>query len=91
MLDGQPTAAMRASWHDEYPLADTLDGLTWLFAAWQEMGGLDPAYARVNPHSKRSARQLLHLTTVPTATSRRARHGHTVGGWLHVWLHASLR
>ena len=43
MLDARPTAAMRASWHPEYPLADTLEGLTWLFAAWQEMGGLDPA------------------------------------------------
>jgi RimJ/RimL family protein N-acetyltransferase len=41
MLDARPTAAMRASWHPEYPLADTLEGLTWLFAAWQEMGGLD--------------------------------------------------
>ena len=43
MVDARPTAAMRASWHPEYPLADTLEGLTWLFAAWQEMGGLDPA------------------------------------------------
>jgi RimJ/RimL family protein N-acetyltransferase len=43
MLDARPTAAMQASWHPEYPLADTLEGLTWLFAAWQEMGGLDPA------------------------------------------------
>jgi RimJ/RimL family protein N-acetyltransferase len=42
MLDARPTDAMRASWHPEYPLADTLEGLTWLFAAWQEMGGLDP-------------------------------------------------
>ena len=42
MLDARPTTAMRASWHPEYPLADTLAGLTWLFAAWQEMGGLDP-------------------------------------------------
>ena len=42
MLDGRPTAAMQAAWHPEYPLADTLEGLTWLFAAWQEMGGLDP-------------------------------------------------
>lgn len=41
MLDARPTAAMRASWHPQYPLADTLEGLTWLFAAWQEMGGLD--------------------------------------------------
>ena len=41
ILDGHPTAAMQASWHPEYPLADTLEGLTWLFAAWQEMGGLD--------------------------------------------------
>jgi [ribosomal protein S5]-alanine N-acetyltransferase len=41
MLDGRPTAAMRATWHPEYPLADTLEGLAWLFAAWQEMGGLD--------------------------------------------------
>ena len=42
MLDARPTPAMRASWHPEYPLDDTLAGLTWLFAAWQEMGGLDP-------------------------------------------------
>ena len=42
LLDARPTTAMRASWHPEYPLADTLEGLTWLFAAWQEMGGLDP-------------------------------------------------
>ena len=42
MLDARPTAAMQAAWHPEYPLADTLEGLTWLFAAWQEMGGLDP-------------------------------------------------
>jgi RimJ/RimL family protein N-acetyltransferase len=40
MLDARPTDAMRATWHPEYPLADTLEGLTWLFAAWQEMGGL---------------------------------------------------
>ena len=43
LLDARPTAAMRASWHPEYPLGDTLEGLTWLFAAWQEMGGLDAA------------------------------------------------
>jgi len=43
MLEARPTAAMRACWHPEYPLADTLEGLTWLFAAWQEMGGVDPA------------------------------------------------
>ena len=43
MLDARPTPTMRASWHPEYPLADTLEGLTWLFAAWQEMGGADPA------------------------------------------------
>jgi RimJ/RimL family protein N-acetyltransferase len=43
MLEARPTDAMRAAWHPEYPLADTLEGLTWLFAAWQEMGGLDPA------------------------------------------------
>lgn len=42
MLAGRSTAAMRARWHPQYPLADTLEGLTWLFAAWQEMGGLDP-------------------------------------------------
>lgn len=42
MLDARPTDAMRAAWHPDYPLADTLEGLTWLFAAWQEMGGLDP-------------------------------------------------
>jgi [ribosomal protein S5]-alanine N-acetyltransferase len=42
MLDARPTDAMQATWHPEYPLADTLEGLTWLFAAWQEMGGLDP-------------------------------------------------
>jgi RimJ/RimL family protein N-acetyltransferase len=41
MLQARPTDAMRARWHPEYPLADTLEGLTWLFAAWQEMGGLD--------------------------------------------------
>jgi RimJ/RimL family protein N-acetyltransferase len=41
MLDARPTTAMQAAWHPEYPLADTLEGLTWLFAAWQEMGGLD--------------------------------------------------
>ena len=45
--------------------------------------------AGVDPHSKRSAWQLLDLTTVPTANPRRARHGHTVDGWLHVWLHAN--
>ena len=33
MLAGRPTAAMRATWHPEYPLADTLEGLTWLLAA----------------------------------------------------------
>ena len=43
MLAARPTPSMRAAWHPEYPLADTLEGLTWLFAAWQEMGGLDPA------------------------------------------------
>src|ERR671916_894739 len=42
MLAGRSTLAMRAFWHPQYPLADTLEGLTWLFAAWQEMGGLDP-------------------------------------------------
>ena len=42
MLEGHSTGAMRASWHPEYPLADTLEGLTWLFAAWHEMGGIDP-------------------------------------------------
>jgi RimJ/RimL family protein N-acetyltransferase len=41
MLDARPTVAMQATWHPQYPLADTLEGLTWLFAAWQEMGGLD--------------------------------------------------
>jgi RimJ/RimL family protein N-acetyltransferase len=41
MLQARPTPSMRAAWHPEYPLADTLEGLTWLFAAWQEMGGLD--------------------------------------------------
>ena len=40
MLDGRPTPAMQAAWHPEYPLADTLEGLTWLFGAWQEMGGV---------------------------------------------------
>ena len=34
--------------------------------------------AGVDPHSKRSTGQLLDLTTAPTATPRRARHGHTV-------------
>ena len=43
MLVARPTPPMQAAWHPEYPLADTLEGLTWLFAAWQEMGGLDPA------------------------------------------------
>jgi RimJ/RimL family protein N-acetyltransferase len=42
MVAGRPTPEMQAGWHPEYPLADTLEGLTWLFAAWQEMGGLDP-------------------------------------------------
>ena len=42
ILDARPTTTMRASWHPEYPLAETLEGLTWLYAAWQEMGGLDP-------------------------------------------------
>lgn len=40
MLEAHPTPAMQAAWHPEYPLADTLEGLTWLFAAWQEMGGV---------------------------------------------------
>ncbi len=43
MLEARPTDAMQASWHPQYPLAHTLEGLTWLFAAWQEMGGVDPA------------------------------------------------
>jgi hypothetical protein len=34
--------------------------------------------AGVDTHSKRSAGQLLDPTTCPTATPRRARHGHTV-------------
>ena len=41
MLAGRPTAAMRAAWHPEYPLADTLEGLTWLLAAYDVLGGLD--------------------------------------------------
>jgi RimJ/RimL family protein N-acetyltransferase len=42
MLAGRPTAAMQAGWHSEYPLADTLEGLTWLLAAYDVMGGPDP-------------------------------------------------
>jgi RimJ/RimL family protein N-acetyltransferase len=41
MLAGRPTAAMQAAWHPEYPLADTLEGLTWLLAAHDAMGGPD--------------------------------------------------
>jgi RimJ/RimL family protein N-acetyltransferase len=41
MLAGRPTAAMRAAWHPEYPLADTLEGLTWLLAAYEAVGGPD--------------------------------------------------
>ena len=41
MLAGRPTAAMQAAWHPEYPLADTLEGLTWLLAAYEAMGGPD--------------------------------------------------
>ena len=43
VLAARPTTSMQAAWHPQYPLAETLEGLTWLFAAWQEMGGLDPA------------------------------------------------
>jgi [ribosomal protein S5]-alanine N-acetyltransferase len=39
MVAGRPTAAMQAGWHPEYPLADTLEGLTWLLAAHDAMGG----------------------------------------------------
>jgi RimJ/RimL family protein N-acetyltransferase len=42
MLAGRPTAAMQAAWHPEYPLADTLEGLTWMLAAHEAMGGPDP-------------------------------------------------
>ena len=38
MVAGRPTAAMQAAWHPEYPLADTLEGLTWLLAAYEAMG-----------------------------------------------------
>jgi RimJ/RimL family protein N-acetyltransferase len=41
MVAGRPTAAMRTAWHPEYPLADTLEGLTWLLAAHDAMGGPD--------------------------------------------------
>jgi RimJ/RimL family protein N-acetyltransferase len=41
MVAGRPTAAMQAAWHPEYPLADTLEGLTWLLAAYEAMGGPD--------------------------------------------------
>ena len=43
MVAGQSTEAMRAAWHPEYPLPDTLEGLTWLLAAYEVMGGLDSA------------------------------------------------
>jgi RimJ/RimL family protein N-acetyltransferase len=42
IVAGRPTAAMQAAWHPEYPLADTLEGLTWLLAAYEVMGGPDP-------------------------------------------------
>jgi RimJ/RimL family protein N-acetyltransferase len=42
MVAGRSTAEMRAGWHPEYPLADTLEGLTWLLAAYEAMGGIDP-------------------------------------------------
>ena len=42
MLDARPTPIMRASWHPEYPLADTLEGLTWLIAAYEVLGGPYP-------------------------------------------------
>jgi RimJ/RimL family protein N-acetyltransferase len=41
MVAGRPTPAMQAAWHPEYPLADTFDGLTWLLAAHDAMGGPD--------------------------------------------------
>jgi RimJ/RimL family protein N-acetyltransferase len=41
MLAGRPTAEMRAAWHPEYPLADTLEGLTWLVAAYEALGRPD--------------------------------------------------
>ena len=42
MVAGRPTPAMQAAWHPEYPLADTLEGLTWLLAAHQALGGPYP-------------------------------------------------
>ena len=42
MLAGRSTAAMRAAWHPEYPLEGTLEGLTWMLAAHEAMGGPDP-------------------------------------------------
>jgi RimJ/RimL family protein N-acetyltransferase len=42
MLAGQSTAAMRAAWDPEYPLEGTLEGLTWMLAAHEAMGGPDP-------------------------------------------------
>jgi RimJ/RimL family protein N-acetyltransferase len=42
MVDGRSTQDMRTAWHPEYPLADTLEGLTWLLAAYEVMGGPDP-------------------------------------------------
>jgi RimJ/RimL family protein N-acetyltransferase len=41
IVAGRPTAAMQAAWHPEYPLADTLEGLSWLLAAYEAMGGPD--------------------------------------------------
>jgi RimJ/RimL family protein N-acetyltransferase len=42
MVAGRSTEAMRAAWHPEYPLPDTLEGLTWMLAAHEVMGGPDP-------------------------------------------------
>ena len=42
MVAGRPTTAMQSAWHPEYPLADTLEGLTWLLAVHEAMGGPDP-------------------------------------------------
>jgi RimJ/RimL family protein N-acetyltransferase len=43
MVAGMSTEAMRSAWHPEYPLPDTLEGLTWLLAAHEVMGGPDPS------------------------------------------------
>jgi RimJ/RimL family protein N-acetyltransferase len=43
MVAGRPTAVMTATWHPESPLADTLEGLSWLLAAYEAMGEPDIA------------------------------------------------